>query len=81
MSNLPSGMEVCDDSVASEEEELGEGEGVYVVDRNSDVSVMDEVGSEIDSIHEGDDEGMLINEISKGGIAWQHWAWYRICDM
>ncbi len=34
-----SGMEVCDDSVESEEEELGESEGVDGMDRNSVVSV------------------------------------------
>ncbi len=58
-----SGMEVCDDSVESEDEELGESEGV--MDRNSVVSV--NVGSGIDCVHEGEDKAMLIDEISKDG--------------
>ncbi len=62
------GMEVCDDSVESEEEELGESEGVDGMDRNSVVSVnVDEVGSGIDCVHEGEDKAMLIDEISKDG--------------
>ncbi len=52
-----SGMELCDDSVEFEEEELGKSEGVDGMDRNSDVSVnVDEVGSDIDCIHEGEDK-------------------------